>query len=67
MYISKNINFSFLANQNSDDDLTPRVVRVIQEKNRDGTTKDVLVLKFFCRVDRDLLNKSSCQKIDLRL
>lgn len=67
MYITKNINFSFLANQNSDDDLTPRVVRVIQEKNRDGSTKNVLVLKFFCRVDRDLLSKSNCQKIDLRL
>ena len=67
MFINRNTNFSFLANQNSDDDLTPQVVRVIKERNVDGTTNDVLVLKFFCRVDRELTNKSNCQRIDLRL
>ena len=67
MYISSNTNFNFLANQSFDDDLTPRVVRIIQEKSRDGSTKDVLVIKFFCRVDRQILSKSNCQRIDLRL
>ena len=62
-----NVNFRFLANQNSDDDLTPQVIRIEKEKSRDGSTKDVLILKFFCRVDRNLLKKSECQKIDLRL
>ena len=55
MYISKTTNFNFLANKNSDDDLTPQVVRVIQEKDRNGETRDVLILRFFCRVDRELL------------
>ena len=67
MYISKNINFSFLANQNSDDDLTPHVVRVEKEKDSDGRIREVIVLKYFCRVDRKLLQKSNCESIDIRL
>ncbi len=67
MYINRTTNFSFLANQDSDDDLTPQVVRVEKEKDRNGQIREVLVLKFFCRVDREQLKKSNCQKIDLRL
>ena len=67
MYITNNINYNFLANQNSDSDLTPRVIRVETEKDRDGKVREVLVIKLLCRVDRDLLEKSNCEKIEVRL
>jgi hypothetical protein len=47
MYINKRLNVNFLANQDSDDDLTPQVIRIEKEKDRNGNIREVLVLKFF--------------------
>jgi len=67
MYVTNNTNYSFLANQNTDKDMSPQIIRIETEKDRNGNNKEVLVLKFFCRVDKDLIKKSSCEKIDIRL
>lgn len=67
MYITKNINFSFLANQNTDSDMSPQVIGIEKEKDRNGNVREVLVLRFPCRVDTELLKKSNCEKIEVRL
>lgn len=67
MYITNNINFGFLANQNSEEDLTPQVIRIEKEKDRNGNIREVLVLNLSCRVDRNLLQKSNCDEIEVRL
>ena len=68
MFICAKTRIKFLANQTSKDiDMTPQVLSVLEEKDHDGNTRKVLVLKFFCRVNQQLLNKSVCSKIDVKL
>jgi len=68
MFINAKTRIKFLANQVSKDiDMTPQVLSVLEEKDHDGNTRKVLVLKFFCRVNQRLLNKSVCSKIDVKL
>ena len=67
MYIAQNLNFNFLENQNASKDISPQIIRVEKEKDSDGNIREVLVLKMFCRVDKQLLMQSNCDKIDIRL
>ena len=67
MFINALTKLKFLANQDSSVDMTPQVLSLMQEKDRDGDTREVLTLKFFCRVDAKILSSSPCSKIDVKL
>lgn len=67
MFINARPNLKFLANQDTDNDLSPQIISVTQEKDSNGGIREVLNLKFFCRVDSKLISRSSCNQIDVQL